>query len=127
MVLADSLADALYPKAMPLLMGGQAALRIRKGIQPAGIYEGDDNEWGAGLSAGVQLDKGVGNATGRFKGIVQQVAEQGGKVAVRDEINGFMPDVGVEGDVAAAAFALVPIQDCIEHFILAQTGGFFQI
>lgn len=38
-----------------------------------------------------------------------------------------MPDIRAERNPAAVAPAFVPAQNGIEHFVVAQAGGFFQV
>lgn len=130
MIIAYSFPDAFYPKAVPAFVrfrGGKTLLRTRKGISPAGIYDGYYDQGRVGFPCGIDFDKGIGNAAGSFICIVQQIAEEGSKVVIRDIVNRSMPDVSVEGNTAAVTPAFIPAQNGIEHFMVTQAGGFFQV
>lgn len=130
MIIANSFSDAFYPKAVPAFVGfrgGKTLLRTRKGVSPAGIYDGYYNQGCVCFSVGIDFDKGIKNAAGSFNCIVQQVAEQGSKVVIRDKVKRSMPDIRVEGNPAAVAPAFVPAQNGVEHFMVAQAGRFFQV
>lgn len=74
MIFADGFTDAFNPKAVPPLvglMGGQDALRIRKWIYPAGIYDGYYNKRRTGFPVCIDFNEGFGNAAGGLKSIVQ--------------------------------------------------------
>lgn len=52
-------------------MGGQDALRIRKWIYPAGIYDGYYDKRRTGFPVCIDFNEGFGNAAGGLKSIVQ--------------------------------------------------------
>lgn len=111
--------DAEPMLTLILFFGGQGSLRAGERIFPAGVYDCNYGKRRFGASGGIDFDKCFGDAGGGFYRIVQQVAKQGGNVAVGDKVEDAVTYIDMEGDLHAAALTLVAAQNSVKQFVVA--------
>ena len=122
--------DAFDSKPMVLsvwFIGNQSIIGTWEGVGPAGIDQCDDGKGGSVPVLYGKLDKGSREMLCCLQSVIQQIAEQGGQVVFRKKINRSLADICMKINVLLIALSHIAAQNSIEHVMVAQADGFFQV